>query len=303
MAHHQGMTIVALANTLLNGLMRRRFHSEPRVQATELLLQERTPRDVAVALVSTRERPEGRRRRADVGPATVTGDCPPRHAPHPPSVEWRLLSRDAHGRGFRYSRSGRPGDHALAPDVTCDTWGSYVFVRDVDSGETWSAGYQPSGIEPDDYEVTFSEARAEFIRRDGDVTTTLDVVVSAENDAEVRRVCVANMGGRARTLELTSYAEIVLAPPVTDDAHPAFSKLFVQTEYVPEIGVILATRRRRSPEEPEAWAAHLAVVEGEVDGELEFETDRARFVRARQADPLGHRSRGQVRCRAPTEPC
>ena len=158
-----------------------------------------------------------------------------------------------------------------------------MFVRDVDSGETWSAGYQPSGIEPDDYEVTFSEARAEFIRRDGDVTTTLDVVVSAENDAEVRRVCVANMGGRVRTLELTSYAEIVLAPPVADDAHPAFSKLFVQTEYVAEIGVILATRRRRSPEEPEAWAAHLAVVEGDVDGELEFETDRARFVgRGRQ---------------------
>ena len=185
--------------------------------------------------------------------------------------------------GSGYSRWGDLAITRWRPDVTCDAWGSYVFVRDVDSGETWSAGYQPSGIEPDDYEVTFSEARAEFVRRDGDVTTTLDVVVSAENDAEVRRVCVANMGGRVRTLELTSYAEIVLAPPVADDAHPAFSKLFVQTEYVAEIGVILATRRRRSPEEPEAWAAHLAVIEGDVDGELEFETDRARFVgRGRQ---------------------
>ena len=116
------------------------------------------------------------------------------------------------------------------------------------------------------------------MRRDGDLITTLDVVVSAECDAEVRRVCVSNLGDRVRDIELTSYAEIVLAPPAADVAHPAFSKLFVQTEYVPAIGVLLATRRRRSPAEPEVWAAHLAVAEGETDGELQFETDRARFV-------------------------
>ena len=283
MAHHQGMTIVALANTLLNGLMRTRFHAEPRIQATELLLQERTPRDVAVALVTTAG--SGRRE----GDSELTAALPRSLATaHHVTPRTHLLSNGSYSvmltaAGSGYSRWGDLAITRWRPDVTCDTWGSYVFVRDVDSGETWSAGYQPSGIEPDHYEVTFSEARAEFVRRDGDVTTTLDVVVSAENDAEVRRVCVANMGGRVRTLELTSYAEIVLAPPVADDAHPAFSKLFVQTEYVAEIGVILATRRRRSPEEPEAWAAHLAVVEGDVDGELEFETDRARFVgRGRQ---------------------
>ncbi|MCM2310227.1 MAG: protein ndvB [Steroidobacteraceae bacterium] len=283
MAHHQGMTVVALANALLDGLMRRRFHAEPRIQATELLLQERTPRDVAVALVLTAE--SGRREERDDLAAVLPRSLA---TPHHATPRTHLLSNGRHSvmltaAGSGYSSWGDLSVTRWRPDVTCDDWGSYVFLRDVDSGATWSAGYQPCGIEPDEYEVTFSEARAEFIRRDGDVTTTLDVVVSAESDAEVRRVCLSNTGDRVRTLELTSYAELVLAPPAADEAHPAFSKLFVQTEFVADIGVILATRRRRSPEEPEVWAAHLAVVEGDSAGELQFETDRARFVgRGRQ---------------------
>jgi cyclic beta-1,2-glucan synthetase len=142
----------------------------------------------------------------------------------------------------------------------------------------WSAGYQPSGTRPDGYEVAFSEDRAEIARRDGTLTTTLDVVVSPEQDGEVRRVSISNLGVRTREIELTSYSEIVLAPASDDASHPAFSKLFVQTEFVPELGALLATRRRRAPDEPEVWAAHLAVLEGEAIGELQFETDRARFL-------------------------
>ena len=163
-------------------------------------------------------------------------------------------------------------------DATRDDWGSYVFLRDVDSGDVWSAGYQPSGVEPDDYDVTFTEDRAEFTRRDGTITTILEVVVSPEDDAEVRRVSVSNSGTRVREIDVTSYAELVLAPPAADVTHPAFSKLFVETEYLAEVGAILATRRRRSPSEPEIWAAHLAVVEGDAVGKPEIETDRARFL-------------------------
>ena len=182
------------------------------------------------------------------------------------------------GAGSGYSRWGDLGITRWREDVTRDDWGSYVFLRDVQSGDVWSAGYQPSGVEPDRYDVTFTEDRAEFVRHDGTITTTLEVVVSPEDNAEVRRVSVANAGSRARDIELTSYAELVLAPPAADTAHPAFSKLFVQTEYLARAGAILATRRRRSPGEPEIWAAHLAVVEGEAVGEPEIETDRARFL-------------------------
>src|SRR5258705_325563 len=118
-------------------------------------------------------------------------------------------------------------------DVARDAWGTYVFLRDVDSGEVWSAGYQPRGEAPDSYEVTFSEDRAEIVRRDGAIGTTLQVIVSPEDDAEVRRVSLTNLGTKSRQIELTSYAEVVLAPPAADAAHPAFSNLSVETEGVP----------------------------------------------------------------------
>ncbi len=163
-------------------------------------------------------------------------------------------------------------------DVTRDVWGTYVFLRDIDSGESWVAGYQPHGGEPDSYEVTFSEDRAEIVRRDGAIGTTLQVIVSPEDDAEVRRVSLTNLGTKTREIELTSYAEVVLAPPAADAAHPAFSNLSIETECVPELDTLLATRRPRSRGEAQVWLAHVAVVEGEPVGELQWETDRARFL-------------------------
>ena len=278
MAHHQGMTIVALANALLDGVMRTRFHAEPIIQATELLLQERTPRDVAVAHPRIEE----------LGVSAAVEELEPAvvrrlHNPHAASPSVHLLSNDRYSVMLTAAGSGysRWGEHAVTrwrEDTTRDDWGSYVLLRDVASGEVWSAAWQPRGTRPDRYDVMFAEDRAEFVRRDGALTTTLDVVVSPEDDAEVRRVSIANAGREPRDIELTSFAEIVLAPPLADAAHQAFSKLFVQTEYLPTAGAILATRRRRSPGDAELWAAHLAVVEGEAIGEVEIETDRARFL-------------------------
>ena len=163
-------------------------------------------------------------------------------------------------------------------DVTRDCWGSYIFLRDAQSGEVWSAGYQPSGVEPDAYEVSFYEDRAEFIRRDRALTTTLEVVVSPEDDAEIRRVSITNLGSRTRDIQVTSYAELCLASQAADVAHPAFSNLFVETEFVSDAGALLATRRKQSDKETAVWAAHVVVVEGETLGDLQFETDRARFL-------------------------
>jgi len=278
MAHHQGMVVVAIANVVHDGAMRARFHAEPIVQATELLLQERTPRDVAVA-----------RPRADEVQAVgdVREFVPPVvrrfTSPHGSPPRTQLLSNGRYAvmlttAGSGYSRWRDLAVTRWREDVTRDTWGTYVFLRDVDSGESWSAGYQPRGGEPDSYEVTFSEDRAEIVRRDGAIGTTLHVIVSPEDDAEVRRVSLTNLGTRSREIELTSYAEVVLAPPAADAAHPAFSNLSVETECVPELDTLLATRRPRSRGEAPVWLAHVAVVEGDPVGELQWETDRARFL-------------------------
>ena len=278
MAHHQGMTVVAIANTLMDSKMCGRFHAEPQVQATELLLQERTPRDVAAAHPRAEE--------VKTAARITDVDLPQLrrlHSPHTATPRVHLLSNSRYAVMLTAAGSGYSAVRDLAvtrwrEDVTRDDWGSYVFLRNVESGEVWSAGYQPSAVEPDSYEVTFTEDRAEFIRVDANLTTTLEIVVSPEDDAEVRRVSVINTGGRALDIEITSYAELVLAPPAADAAHQTFSKLFVQTEYVAKVGAILATRRRRAAADPEIWAAHYAVVEGELIGEAQIETDRVRFL-------------------------
>src|SRR5688572_9869218 len=163
-------------------------------------------------------------------------------------------------------------------DRTRDAWGTYFFVRDRSSGQVWSAAYQPSGVEPDTYEAAFSEDRVEIRRRDRAIGTALEIVVSPEHDAEVRRVSITNLGARTREIEVTSYAEVVLATPAADAAHPVFSNLFVQTEYVVQLGALLATRRPRSPSERQFWAVHVVVAEGETVGAMEYETDRGRFL-------------------------
>ncbi|HVC21151.1 MAG TPA: glucoamylase family protein, partial [Vicinamibacterales bacterium] len=278
MAHHQGMTVIAIANVLHDGAMRARFHAEPIVQATELLLHERTPREVEAA------RPGRERTQAAARVHELVPPAPRRFlSAHQPVPQTQLLSNGRYAVmmtavGSGYSRWGDLAVTRWREDPTCDGWGSYVFLRDVERGTVWSAGYQPSGVEPDEYEATFLEDRVHLVRRDGTITTRLEVMVSPEHDAEARRVTIWNEGRRAREIDVTSYAEIVLATDAADTAHPAFSKLFVQTEFVAEIGAVLATRRRRSSDEPPVWAAHLAVVEGEAIGSGEFETDRARFL-------------------------
>ena len=278
MAHHQGMSLVALANVLHEGVMRARFHAEPRMQATELLLQERTPRDVLVA------RPRVEEVRAVANVRDLVLPVLRRFtSPHDATPGVHLLSNGRYVVMITTAGSGYSHWRNLAvtrwrEDRTRDAWGTYVFLRDADSSQVWSAAYQPSGAEPDSYEAAFSEDHVAIRRRDGAIATTLEVVVSPEHDAEVRRVSITNLGTRIREIELTSYAEIVLAPPAADGAHPAFSNLFVQTEFAPELGALLATRRPRSHGEPQVWAAHVVVAEGEAVGDLQYETDRARFL-------------------------
>ncbi len=278
MAHHQGMTIVAIADALLDGVMRARFHAEPMVQATELLLQEGTPRDVAVV------RPWVADAKAESGRLQLVAPAGRRLATaHTAAVATHLLSNGRYAVMLTAAGSGYSRWRGLAvtrwrEDATCDDSGSYIFLRDVRSGQFWSAGYQPVGAEPDAYDVVFNEDRAEITRRDGTLTTTLEVLVSAEDDAEVRRVSIANSGNGVREIDVTSYAELALAPQADDIAHPAFMKLFVATEYLEAQGTLLATRRRRGSAEPEIWAAHLAIVDRDAVGKPDVETDRARFL-------------------------
>ena len=278
MAHHQGMTIVAIANALQDGRMRARFHREPMIQACELLLQERMPRNVAVAHPRAEEVKASAAEAVTAAPAVrrLTASTVGAPVTHLLSNGRYVVMLTAAGAG--YSRWRDIAVTRWREDATRDDWGSFIFLKDTQSGKIWSAGAQPVAGDADHEEVWFSEDHAEFVRRDATLTTTMDVVVSGEDDGEVRRVSLANSGRRSREIELTSYAELVLATPAADTAHPAFAKMFVQTEHLAEFGALIATRRPRSHDEPQAWAAHFAVVEGEIVADPQYESDRARFV-------------------------
>ncbi|CAH0177652.1 N,N'-diacetylchitobiose phosphorylase [Pseudomonas sp. Bi130] len=276
MAHHQGMTIVAIANALHDGRMRCRFHREPMIQACDLLLQERVPRDVLLAhpraeevTVSATEGRSETLRRIDAG----GGGAPITHLLS--NGRYALMLTSA---GGGYSRWGDIDVTRWREDATRDDWGSFIFLRDTQSGEAWSATLQPSGRDVENGEVLFHEDQAEFIHRQGSLVTSLEVLVSGEDNGEVRRVSLVNNGRRPRDIELTSYAEVVLATRAADSAHPVFSRMFVQTEYLAEFTALVATRRPRGPEETPVWAAHFVVVEGELIADPQYESDRARFL-------------------------
>lgn len=277
MAHHQGMTIVAIAVLLQDGRMRARFHREPMTMASELLLSERMPRDVAIA------RPRAEEVKASAGislnpaPSVRRLSLPVAGAPvtHLLSNGRYAVMLTASGGG--YSRWRDIAVTRWREDATRDDCGAFIFLRDMQTGTVFSPTLPAAGDRAE-ASVVFGEDHAQYIRHDETLTTEMDVIVSGEDDGEVRRICLTNSGRRAREIELTSYAELVLATPATDNAHPAFAKMFIETEHLAEYGALIATRRRRTPSEAEIWAAHFTVVEGDAIADPQYESDRASFL-------------------------
>jgi cyclic beta-1,2-glucan synthetase len=270
------MTLVAIANALQGDRMVERFHAETRVQATELLLQERVPRHAP----AIQPRPLDEMRVVASPPAVAMRQY---RSPHTVFPHAQFLSNGNYATIVTNGGGGASFWHGLAVtqsrrDATRDPGSQFVYLRDVRSGAVWSAAYHPTAAEPDEYLVEFRPERATFRRHDDQIATQLDVAVSTEDDVEVRRVTIVNQSARIREIDVTSYAEIVLALPADDLAHPAFGKLFLETEYLSGGAALLCHRRARDPRDPAVWAIHVLSLEGRSQGPVEWETDRARFI-------------------------
>ena len=277
MAHHQGMSFLSLAYLLLDRPMQKRFESDPMFQATTLLLQERVPKPSGFYWHAAEH---SEVRTTPIGPETSVRIF---NSPDTPIPEVQLLSNGRYhvmitNSGGGYSRWKNIAVTRWHEDSTCDNWGTFCYLCDVTSGEFWSTAYQPTLKQSEIYEAIFSADRAEFRRRDHDLDTHTEIAVSPEDDIELRRVTLTNRAQARRTIEVTSYAEVVLASPVADELHPAFSNLFVQAEILRQQRAILCTRRPRSREEQPPWMFHLMAVHGADIGEISYETDRMRFI-------------------------
>ena len=278
MAHHQGMSLLALVNLLQDYPMPRRFMACPLLKAADLLLQERVPNTAATVRTEDLKLEESRTL-AGNGEAVMrvfTNPTPPAPAVH-------LLSNGRYhvvisSAGGGYSRWRDLAVTRWREDATRDSWGTFVYLRDLATGEFWSTAYQPTLRATKVYEAIFTQARAEFRQRHVDLEIHTEISVSPEDDVELRRITITNRSPVTRMLEVTSYAEVVLATADADAAHPAFSNLFVQTEFAPKSSAILCTRRARSLEEKPPWLLHLMVGQGGEQGEISCETDRSQFV-------------------------
>ncbi|TYC63977.1 glycosyl transferase [Rhodobacterales bacterium] len=292
MAHHQAMSIVAIANTLTGGLIRARFHREPMIHASELLLQERLPRDIARTLPALEEPAAPRMQTSEPERGRRIAGCPA----GPPISH--LMSNGKYAVMLTASGGGysRWGDIALTrwcEDATRDNQGSVLHLQDVADGTEQYFGPCGQGAATNQQDVQFFEDHTTFTAQKGQLNTVLDILVSGEADAEVRRLSITNSGRVPRELDVTSYVELTLARPASENAHPAFSRMFVQTDFLPEYGALIAWRRLRTPDEPEIWVAQFTIVEGETTAALQYDSDRA--------TALG-RDRDQVRSRATTDP-
>ncbi len=277
-AHHQGMTIVSLLNALKAGQARTMFHAEASVRATELLLQERAPQDVVSSPASVQQATSAPQaaRIAGTPPRSVSAYRGASPATHLLSNGQMAAMMTAAGSG--YLTWNDISITRWRQDPTREGGGQFVYVRERGKPQYWSAGHLPAGVVPDSHRVLFSEHKTEFTRRDGTWRTGMECLISAETNAEARSITITNEGFAAREIEITTYAELALAAAQSDAAHPAFSKLFVETEFVPEPGALLATRRRRSESDPQIWVAQMLVVDAPHAPVIEFETDRARFI-------------------------
>ncbi len=285
-AHHQGMSLVALANVVCHDAFVNRFHADPRAQATELLLQERIPRE---AILSEPRPAEG----TASAPSVPVFASRRFKSPHTTSVHTQFLSNGRYTTALTHTGSGFSAWRDLTvtrrrDDRTVDAGAHYIYLRDPWSGRVWSPTYQPVCQEPTDFETTFDLDKVTYRCRDADFETQFQVTVTTEDDVEVRRLSIINRGDRPREIEVTSYAEIALARAEDDLAHPAFGKLFIETEFDAPSAGILFSRRPRGADEASTWAFHVLGVEGRLGGAVEWETDRARFLgRGRSpANPL-----------------
>ena len=278
MSHHQGMSFVALNNLFHHNVMQQRFHQNPCVDSASLLLQEKSP--MSFVLTTDAKKSHGPEDKTQVSKSSAVRRF---DSPNPYLPKVHVLSNGNYSilltdKGTGYSRTKMMAVTRWREDLTMDSYGTFFFIRNVDTNDCWSATYAPLPKKPDQYNVLFSSDKAIYTRNDGDIETKTEVVVTSGDPVEIRRMTVRNTGNHLCVLEITSYSEVVLTSLSDDIAHPSFSNLFVKTDVRSDLRCLLATRRPRSETDKSNWLAHAVVVSKETYGDVQYETDRMKMI-------------------------
>jgi cyclic beta-1,2-glucan synthetase len=276
MAHHQGMIMISLCNYLQNESIIDRFHAEEHIQSVELLLQEKIPDNPHIEF----PHPEDQAGEQHIlRPTTITPWLVSSKSPIPQvhilgSGNYNLMITSGGGGFSQLEEFALTRWHA---DSTLDDWGNWIYIKDMERGNFWSAACQPVGCVSDSQQVTFFPHKVEFHRWDNDISLHVDITVGRE-DIEIRRVNIHNDSDYPRRLKVFSYGEVVLAQPSTDRRHPAFNKLFIESEFLVEQKALVFSRRPRSANENLIFLVHALIGDPGSQSEIEYESDRAKFL-------------------------
>ena len=276
MAHHQGMILISACNYLLDDVMIERFHADEHIQSVELLLQEKIPPNPPIEyphLDEPAELVEGMRL-VSSEPWRVPVDSPIPQAHILSQGDTSLLITNAGGGYSQWREFALTRWHS---DTTLDQWGTWIYVQDRESGALWSATCQPIGSAPENQEVLFYPHKVEFHRSENDISLRTGITVST-NGVEIRRVNILNESDRLRRLKFTSYGEVILAAQAADRQHPAFNKLFIESEYLPNENALLFQRRPRSADDKPIVLIHAVMIEAGRKVTGDHESDRAKFL-------------------------
>ena len=276
MAHHQGMIFNAIANILFNNCWQRRFTKDPRIEATVPLLQEKIP---ARALFITQ--PKNLLLMHDPDDRSIelrTFYKSDTFLPEPRFLSNGHYSVMISNSGSGYSRWGDLDLTKWVEDPVKDAVGSFYYIRNVYKNKVWSPTFHPCRVKGDEMKMEFSLGKIAFYRTDGDIHTSMQAIVVPDLDAEIREITLCNNGNEPCLLELTSFLELSLNHHERFQSHPVYSKMFIETEFVSGLDVLLAHRRNDSLQQPGPYMAHMLNVEGNTIGTLEYETDRSSFI-------------------------
>lgn len=277
MAHHLGMSLASIDNLLNDKKIQRLFHSHPRTLSVESLLYERP---------TAPNKKEGHLQEPPLPKLTplihipFVGSLDTAQTPYPYT---HLLSNGSYtvmvtNSGGGYSRYKDIDITRWRADSTCDSWGSFLYIKDLEKNSIFSSTIHPTGVLPKNYSINFVSDKAEFRRTDFGIETVSDIYVSPEDNVEIRIVTLGNLSMRTRYLELTSYMELAIAPHTADCAHPVFNKLFIETEAIPSLQGLLAFRRLRSPSDSSLCAMHIVAHKKNEEEDFEYETSRSAFI-------------------------
>lgn len=276
MVHHEGMSLMALDNVLKKNILQKRFHSIPRVKATELLLQEKVPDRIVYERKNkfeigniSYERPNIIARKYNTGKTEIP--------------EIQLLSNGSYSlmvsnSGSGYSKKDDMMVYRWKEDVTSDGSGMFFYIKDIKKNKYWSSTYEPCKKEGDKYEAIFSLEKAEFKRKDEDISTHTEIVVSNEDDVEIRKISITNHGDENKVIEITSYCEVTLNDLNSDIVHPAFGNLFIRTEFISNPECIIANRRPRAKGKKKPYVIQTIALKGNGVGKTQYETSRVNFI-------------------------